>query len=169
MESKALYKAMLDARDLLDASNIDKRQHKPGERCIAFRVAGECYAIELAVVKEVISRPAIVPVPGAGPEILGVINLRGSVVTVINSRDVLSLPGVAEGAQARVLVIEEEGHEVGVLVDAVEDIVHVDVELLDPVARDTVATSTRVRGSVTLGEEIAFLLHRSGLTQRVSA
>jgi purine-binding chemotaxis protein CheW len=161
MGSEASDKIMPDARDLRDASNIDKSQHKLRERCIAFRVAGECYAIELAVVKDVILRPAIVPVPGAGPEILGVMNLRGNVVTVLNGREVLNLPGVAEGPQARVLVLEEEGHEVGVLVDAVEDMVDVDVEQLDAVPRDKVATSTRVRRAVMLCEEIVFLLHRS--------
>ncbi|MCC5863398.1 MAG: chemotaxis protein CheW [Gammaproteobacteria bacterium] len=165
MESRALYKAMLDARDLLDAGNTGK-QVKTGERCIAFRVGDECYAIELVVVKEVITPPPIVPVPGAPPEVLGVINLRGSVVTVINSRRVLSLDGVPTGAQARVLVLDEDGQEVGVLVDSVDDILHVDVDALDPVpAEGSGATTTHVRGAVNIGDEIAFLLHRSGLTR----
>lgn len=165
MESKALYKAMLDARDLLDAGSSGK-QVKLGERCIAFRVADECYAIELVVVKEVISPPPFVPVPGAPAEVLGVINLRGSVVTVINSRRVLSLEGVPAGPQARVLVIDEEGQDVGVLVDSVDDILRVDVDTLDPVpAEGAGATTSHVRGAVNIGEEIAFLLHRSGLTR----
>ena len=163
MASDAVYRVMREARELLDAENPRKQARVCTERCVAFRVSGECYAIELIAVREVISPPAIVAVPGASPEVLGVINLRGCIVTVINARRVLGLPGTARGPAARVLVLDEDGEAIGVVVDAVEDIVDVDVEALDPVPqhRPDVKVS-QVRGAVTIRGEIALLLHRSG-------
>lgn len=166
MSSDAVYRAMLDARVLLDADHPGKQAPVHGERCIAFRVSGECYLIEIVIVREVISPPAIVAVPGASAEVLGVINLRGSVVAVINARRVLGLPGKADGPGARMLVLDDDGDAIAVLVDSVEDIVHVNGEALDPApAAGVEPTVSQVRGTVTLGGEIAFLLHRSGLTQ----
>ncbi len=166
MSSDAVYRAMLDARALLDADHPGKQAPVHGERCIAFRVSGECYVIEIIVVREVFSPPCIVAVPGASAEVLGVINLRGSVVSVINARRVLGLPGKAHGADARVLVLDDDGDAVGVLVDAVEDIIHVDTRALDAVpVQGAGSTVSQVRGAVTIRGEIAFLLHRSGLTQ----
>jgi purine-binding chemotaxis protein CheW len=169
MESDALLRAMHEAREQLDAGNVDKRSRNRGERCIAFRVCDERYAIELLVVREVITPPTIVAVPGAPCEVLGVINLRGNVVTVINSRRTLGLEGVASGVAARVLVIEDEGQEVGVLVDSVDDIVHVQMDRLGETRHGSEpGSAAKFRGTVMLGEDIAFLLHRSALTSRAA-
>jgi purine-binding chemotaxis protein CheW len=169
MGSEALLKAMHEAREQLDVGNIDQQSRHQGQRCIAFRVDNECYAIELLVVREVITPPAVVPVPCAPEEVLGVINLRGSVVTVINSRRVLGLKGVPEGAASRVLLVDDDGQQVGVLVDSVDDIVEVPVEAFDATGTSAqTGDSTRFRGTVMLGEDIAFVLHRSGLTRRVA-
>lgn len=166
MEAEAVYQAMLDARNLLDASNSEKQGSSSLERCIAFRVADEYYAVELASVKEVIEPPAIVPVPGAPSEVLGVINLRGSVLTVVNSRAALGLGGVPDGGAARILVLDEHGEYVGALVDAVEDIVTIDGEQLNPVpAAGGGVCSAHVRGTMTIGERIAFVMRGSGFTE----
>jgi chemotaxis signal transduction protein len=184
----AIYKAMLDARAVLDAA-VDAPQGGVGrDRCIAFRVGEELYAVSLSDVREVILPPEIVPVPGAGRDVLGVINLRGNVVTVINSRAAFGLGGCPDGAGARILVVDRGSTCVGALVDAVEDIVLIHPDELDPVsatsgpgssapgssapgssgptAKGSASTGPRaqLRGSVLIGDQIAFVVHGAALS-----
>jgi len=164
METDAVYKAMLDARVLLDAHG-EERSKATGERCIAFKVAGEYYAVDLTSVKEVITPPDLLPVPGSEVEVLGVINLRGSILTVVNARSMLGLDGCAEGPLARILVLDEGGCQVGALVDAVEDIVSVDLDALDPApARRSAEPPGSIRGACNIEGQIAFVLRASALS-----
>lgn len=164
METGAVYQAMLDARTLLDTGASERQGGTSGDRCIAFRVGEELYAIGLGAVREVIVPPQIVPVPGASREMLGVINLRGNVVTVINSRSMLGLPGSPQGPLARILVVEEDSGSVGALVDAVEDIILVDPEELEPVrGADASQRGIQVRGALTVGDQITFVVHAAAI------
>src|SRR5690606_19213648 len=153
---EALYRTMLDARALLDSAADDGPGAASGERCIAFRVADELYAVSLGAVREVVVPPDIVPVPGAGPDVLGVTNLRGSVVTVVNARTLFGLAGCPDGAAARVLIVDRGAGCVGALVDAVEDIILVDPDGLGPVSGSH-RPQAQLCGSLMLGEQIAFV------------
>ncbi|HEY8519085.1 MAG TPA: chemotaxis protein CheW [Gammaproteobacteria bacterium] len=159
MDAHALYKTMLEARALLDSSGDARRGSASACRCIAFRAGEEVYAVDLGAVREVIVPPEIVPVPGAGREVLGVINLRGNVLTVINSRVTLGLTGRPDSPSARILVLDEGDGCVGAMVDAVEDILLVDPEQLEPVlAAGPRETQRQVRGTVTVGDRIVFVI-----------
>ena len=167
MEAQAhpLLQAMLDARAALDATVDERRSAGVGTRCISFRVGDELYALELSAVREVIVPPLVVPVPGAGPEVVGVINLRGNVVTVMNSRTMLGLAGTPRGPHARVLVLEQRGEWIGALVDAVDDIISVDPAALEQPGPTCPPGAARfaVRGTWTVGSQIAFLVEPEAL------
>ena len=66
----------------------------------------------------------IAPVPGAPAFVLGIINLRGNVVTVIDTRHRFALPGADVTDQTRIVIIEADNHVVGILVDAVAEVVY---------------------------------------------
>lgn len=159
-QTDPVLQAMLDARAQLDAGGDERQGAGTGTRCISFRVGDELYAVELAAVREVIVPPAAVPVPGAGREVVGVINLRGNVVTVLNSRAMLGLPGAPTGPSARVLVLDEGGESVGALVDAVDDIIFVETSALQSPAQSRRADISRlkVQGAIGVGAQIAFLV-----------
>ncbi|MGB2131215.1 MAG: chemotaxis protein CheW, partial [Marinobacterium sp.] len=71
-----------------------------------FRVDDELYGIDVMQVKEVLRFSEITPVPGADTSILGIINLRGNVVTVIDTRQMFGLPMVPYDDDTRVIVVE---------------------------------------------------------------
>jgi purine-binding chemotaxis protein CheW len=94
-------------------------------RWVTYRLAGEIYGIDVMLVQEVLRVPEIVPVPGAPSFILGIINLRGAVVTVLDTRKVFGLPP-AELTEAARIVITESGKQVaGLLVDSVAEVVNI--------------------------------------------
>lgn len=91
-------------------------------RFVAFRVAGETYALDVLRVREVLRTADIVPVPGAPDSVLGVINLRGSIVPVVDARHRLGLAPPPPEIASRVLIMESGWQAVGLLVDSVAEV-----------------------------------------------
>lgn len=88
-----------------------------------FRVDNELYGIDVMQVKEVLRYSAITPVPGAHAAVLGIINLRGNVVTVIDTRQMFRLPTVEPDDETRVIVVEfNESEVIGLVVDSVDEV-----------------------------------------------
>lgn len=93
------------------------------EEWLTFRLGAEEYALEVRQVREILKAPAVTEVPRAPAHVLGVIMVRGEVVTVFDPRRGLGLPPAAPGRAARVLVCEVDGEACGLLVDAVSQVV----------------------------------------------
>ncbi|UZJ45251.1 chemotaxis protein CheW [Marinimicrobium sp. C6131] len=105
-----------------------KQQSKGGDdqvlQWVTFRLDGETYGINVMQVQEVLRYSEIAPVPGAPPYVLGIINLRGNVVTVIDTRHRF---GLAEGEvtdNTRIVIIETDNHVIGIMVDSVAEVVY---------------------------------------------
>lgn len=90
---------------------------------VTFRLADEIYGINVMQVQEVLRVTEIAPVPGAPHYVLGIINLRGNVVTVIDTRIRLGLPTSETTDATRIVIIEGDKHIVGILVDSVAEVV----------------------------------------------
>ena len=67
------------------ASTKTKSSEDPMLQWVTFRLGGETYGINVMQVQEVLRYSEIAPVPGAPAYVLGIINLRGNVVTVIDT------------------------------------------------------------------------------------
>lgn len=91
---------------------------------VTFKLAKETYAINVMQIREVLRYTAIAPVPGAPHYVLGIINLRGSVVTVIDTRTRFGLPQGEITDNTRIVILETSTHTIGVLVDSVAEVVY---------------------------------------------
>lgn len=91
---------------------------------VTFRLDNEIYGINVMQVQEVLRYTEIAPVPGAPSYVLGIINLRGNVVTVIDTRERFGLPPTEVTDNTRIVVIEADEQVVGILVDAVAEVVY---------------------------------------------
>ncbi len=92
-------------------------------QCVTFRLGEEIYGINVMQVQEVLRVTEIAPVPGAPDYVLGIINLRGNVVTVIDTRMRLGLSPKEADDSTRIVIIETNKQVVGILVDAVAEVV----------------------------------------------
>ena len=88
---------------------------------VRVRVAGEDYALPIADVLEVAEVGEITPVPGAGAAVLGVQNLRGQVLTVV---DLATVFGLAASGPERIVIAEGGGRRAGLAVDSVAGVEH---------------------------------------------
>ncbi|EKE75394.1 chemotaxis protein CheW [Gallaecimonas xiamenensis] len=91
---------------------------------VTFQLDNETYGINVMQVQEVLRYTDIAPVPGAPDYVLGIINLRGNVVTVIDTRSRFGLPPSEVSDQSRIVIIEAEKEVIGILVDAVAEVVY---------------------------------------------
>ncbi|MFT4731630.1 MAG: purine-binding chemotaxis protein CheW [Gammaproteobacteria bacterium] len=91
---------------------------------VTYRLDEETYGINVMQVQEVLRYTDIAPVPGAPDYVLGIINLRGNVVTVIDTRSRFGLPPTETTDNSRIVIIESDEQVVGILVDSVAEVVY---------------------------------------------
>ncbi|HXG14973.1 MAG TPA: chemotaxis protein CheW [Calidithermus sp.] len=87
-------------------------------RACLFALGDETFAVDVRLAREVVTFEEITPVPLAPPHVLGVANLRGDVVPVVDARPLLGLPARPDARRRRALVLVGDGVQVALEVDA---------------------------------------------------
>ncbi len=91
---------------------------------VTYHLGDEHYGIAVMQVQEVLRVSEITPVPGAPEYVLGIINLRGNVVTVLDTRKRFGMPSKELDDTSRIIIIEAGEQVVGLLVDSVAEVVY---------------------------------------------
>ena len=112
------------ATNLSASLSKTKTSDDPILQWVTFHLSGETYGVNVMQVQEVLRYTEIAPVPGAPTYVLGIINLRGNVVTVIDTRHRFGLEPGDTTDNTRIVMIEAEKHVVGILVDSVAEVVY---------------------------------------------
>lgn len=107
-------------------------QMSQAPRWLRVVVGGASYALELLRVQEVVRLMPIVPMRGAQPAVLGVMNLRGRIVPVFDLGLWLGTGRVDADDQSRIVVVERDDELIGLLVSAVEDVVTLGRDRIEP-------------------------------------
>ena len=106
-------------------SSVLKQKESQFNRWVTYRLADEIYGINVMQVQEVLRMSEIAPVPGAPSCVLGIINLRGNVVTVVDARELFGLSRSDATDQTRIMIVEIKKLIVGLLVDSVAEVVNI--------------------------------------------
>ncbi len=96
------------------------------------RLEGQDYAVPVGAVVEVLRLVALTPLPDAPEWMLGMLNLRGRGVPVLDLRRKLGLTPVEFGLDAAIVVVEDSGRTVGLVVDEVAEVVDIADNSLEP-------------------------------------
>lgn len=117
------------------APRFTQEESGPIKQFVNFRIGTEGFGIDILMLQEIIRVPAITPVPNAPDFVLGMINLRGRIIPVIDLRQRLMLR-TAEPRQndkkTRVLIVEMQTHLTGFIVDSVSEVLKVPVSDIEP-------------------------------------
>lgn len=105
-------------------SQSEQAENNPVTQWVTFRLEDETYGVNVMQVQEVLRMTEIAPVPGAPSYVLGIINLRGNVVTVMDTRSRFALPPHEADDATRIVIIEAEDQVVGIMVDSVAEVVY---------------------------------------------
>jgi len=139
--------------------NTAQRADDPILQWVTFRLDNETYGINVMQVQEVLRHTEIAPVPGAPSYVLGIINLRGNVVTVIDTRQRFGLLPAPVTDQTRIVIIEADRQVIGILVDSVAEVVYLrqsDIETAPNVGTDESAKF--IQGVSNKNDELLILV-----------
>lgn len=99
---------------------------------VVFDLASEHYGVDISDVREIMRMQNITKVPGAMACVEGVLNLRGKVLPVLDLRKRLALKVSDRTEDSRIVIVDIEAGQVGVIVDAVTEVLRVDNSHIDP-------------------------------------
>lgn len=142
-----------------DALNINA-----SNQCLTFKLANEEYGIDILKVQEIRSWESATSIPNTPEFVVGVVNLRGTVVPIIDLRTRFCLDKLKYGASTVVVVVkvEHQGNErtVGLVVDAVSEVYNISPEMICETPKIGSAINTEfVRGLATIDEKMIILLN----------
>lgn len=99
---------------------------------LEFRLTYENYAIESSFVREVYPLRDFTPVPGTPPFILGIVNVRGQILSVVDLKTFFELPAKGLSDLNKVIVVHDGDVEFGILADVVIDVRPLSVATIQP-------------------------------------
>jgi purine-binding chemotaxis protein CheW len=102
------------------------------QQMVVFELADEFYGVDISGVESIIRLQGITAVPQAPDFVEGVTNLRGTVLPVIDLRRRFSLPPSDPSGDTRIVVVDVEGSKVGMIVDAVSEVLRLPAESIEP-------------------------------------
>ena len=111
---------------------MDNEKAKDRRELIAFKVGDQEFCVDIMNVREIRGWTATTPIPHAPPYVVGVINLRGTVLPVLDLAGRLGKDPVTPSHRHAIIVVQDEGRMTGLLVEAVSDIVTVSEEMIHP-------------------------------------
>ena len=132
---------------------------------VTFKLDEEIYGINVMQVQEVLRVTEIAPVPGAPSYVMGIINLRGNVVTVIDARKRFDLLAKEPDDSSRIVIVEVDNQVIGILVDSVAEVVNIrtsDIETSPNLGEDN-DSSRYIQGVYSENDEILILVDMNKL------
>lgn len=148
------------------AHDIQQGMESDGDQYLTFMLAGEEYGVDILRVQEIKGWDSVTPIPNTPEYIRGVINLRGTIVPIVDLRCRFNLETVEYGPVTVVIVLRVDDPDggksrvMGLVVDAVSDVYNVPEEAIKA-APDfgSVVDVNFVQGLATLDESMVIVLN----------
>ncbi|NPA64410.1 MAG: purine-binding chemotaxis protein CheW [Epsilonproteobacteria bacterium] len=128
-------------------------QFKEEHRVIAFMLNEELIGIDIKNVTKISKRLDITPVPKTPDHILGVMNLRGNIVPVVNLKKMLGLPRDDDSDQEFILIIDSAIGNIGLLIDQVVGAITIDQEEVQPAPINSLGIDSKFITGVIITKE----------------
>ncbi|MET0440068.1 MAG: chemotaxis protein CheW [Devosia sp.] len=138
---------------------VDHRTTQAQEQFVVFDLGAERYGLPIASVQEVLRLPdTVTRIPNGPRFVSGIINLRGRPVPIIDQRQRFEAPLAADAVQPRVIIVTVGGLQAGFIVDAVSEVLSVDVADLAKTPSLSSERSAVFNRVANVGEEGSLIL-----------
>jgi len=104
----------------------DMTQGSTVGRYLVFALGAENFAIPLLKVREVIAMPEVTPIPQTPAHFLGIMNLRGQVISIVDLRNKLKIKPKEKNSESAVIICDLGALSIGVVVDEVTSVFNID-------------------------------------------
>jgi purine-binding chemotaxis protein CheW len=135
------------------AQRIEERQF------VSFTIGAEDFGVNIGEVREIIRVSAITHLPSTAPHIKGIINLRGTIIVVVDLAMKLNLQGKLSD-NSRIIVVEINGTTVGMVVDAAKEVIRMNSGQIQapPSMITNRINATYIEGVGVIGERLLIIL-----------
>ncbi|MCM2293201.1 chemotaxis protein CheW [Allorhizobium sp. BGMRC 0089] len=126
---------------------------------IAFRLHQQEFCVKTTSIREIRGWAPVTPLPHAPYEVIGVMNLRGTVIPIVDLAIKLGMAGTEANERSAIVVTDVNGMTVGLLVDGVSDILTVSMDKLQPLPQAAGTSSAFSDGIITQGQSMICFLN----------
>ncbi|PLW80429.1 chemotaxis protein CheW [Candidatus Woesearchaeota archaeon] len=98
---------------------------------IIFKLGEEEFGVSIQDVREIITVPEITKIPDVEDYVLGIINLRDKIISIIDIEKKLKLLPDMNTKEKRIIIVDIQGEEIGILVDSCNQVLHLDKKNID--------------------------------------
>jgi purine-binding chemotaxis protein CheW len=109
----------------MNNNEVNSEKKDEVSQWVTFVLENEMYGIRVLKVQEIQRYSEISSIPGASPHVLGIINLRGNVICVLDTRAKFGLPPFELTDNTRIVILEANKSVIGLLVDGVDEVLSV--------------------------------------------
>lgn len=147
------------ALDQLEGTETRKDAADHSAQFLTFSVAEEEYGVDILKVQEIKGYVPTTRIPNAPAEVIGVLNLRGTIVPIVDVRAKFNLPASEYDAFTVIVVVVVHDRVMGIIVDSVSDVMNIPADDIQP-APDFGArqTTQAIKGLGKVGEKLVILL-----------
>ncbi len=103
-----------------------------GSQFLTFNLGDELYGVDILRVQEIKGYTAVTKIPNTPPHIMGVLNLRGTIVPIVELRTKFGMPTIAYTTFTVIIVVVVRDKVMGLVVDSVSDVLNIDKKDIQP-------------------------------------
>jgi purine-binding chemotaxis protein CheW len=147
----------------------DLRNQQPEAEFVSFFAGGQSFSLSITRVREIRRWSPVTALPNTGKDLLGVMNLRGSVIPIYDLAARMGLPATAECARNVIVVATDDQQTVGLLVEAVSEIVSIDPARIQDTSEIRLESARKfVTGVITVDEGMTRVIDLGAVIQPVA-
>ena len=148
----------------LDTAGKERSQQSgettDGSQYLTFQLGGEIYGVDILRVQEIKGYTAVTKIPNQPSYIKGVMNLRGTIVPIVELRTKIGMEVVEYTAHTVIVVVVVQGRIMGFVVDSVSDVLNIDKkEIQAPPQFGTKVDVSFLNGIAQCGDHLVALLN----------
>ena len=129
------------------------------DKYLEFTLGKENYVMPLLKVREVIAIPKTTPIPHAPKHFVGIMNLRGQVISIIDMRTQFSIVGEESSKEKAVVIVDMNPVYIGIVVDSVNTVVSIPEDLISaPPELNSARSSNYIQGVYRKDKEMALVI-----------
>ena len=125
---------------------------------VIFKLANEDYGLPIQKVQEINRMVPVTKLPQTPEFMEGIINLRGRVIPVVDLRKRFGLTAKEHEEDTRIMIIDINGQTVGIIVDAVNEVVKIAGDCIEPPPQSFVMNAQFVQGIAKMADRLVILL-----------
>lgn len=159
MKTRAHTNYDLSPDSALLAHEEQEKYSGPSIRCVLFQLDSEVYGIHVKKIREVLRVGDIRRVEGAARQVLGVINVRGVIVTVVDTRVMYNMRSKKIDDFSRIIIVElDEENIVGMMVDCVHEVKDIPEKQFEPLSSTKEDASRYIQGIAHYQKRVIILI-----------